>query len=45
MLNIVLADGKKETAVIQAMRDRAASANQAIEAAVREVMDAVKEEG
>lgn len=45
MLNIVLADGKKEGAVIQAMRDRAASANQAIEVAVRAIMENVKEEG
>lgn len=45
MLNIVLADGKKEGAVIQAMRDRAASANQAIEAAVWAIMENVKEEG
>lgn len=45
MLNIVLADGKKEGAVIQAMRDRAASANQAIEMTVRAIMENVKEEG
>lgn len=45
MLNIVVADGRKETAVIQAMRDRAASANQAIEVAVRAIMENVREEG
>lgn len=45
MLNLVIADGKRESAVIQAMRDRAASANQTIEAAVRTIMEAVKEEG
>lgn len=45
MLNIVLANGIREKEIIQAMRDRAASANQTIEAAVRTVMDAVKEEG
>lgn len=45
MLNIVLADGMREKAVIQAMRDRAASANQAIEVAVRAIMENVKEEG
>ncbi len=45
MLNIVIADGSKERAVIQAMRDRAASANQAIELAVQAIMENVKEEG
>ena len=45
MLNIVIADGKKETAVIQAMRDRAASANEAIEVAVRAIMENVRQEG
>lgn len=45
MLNIVLADGKKENAVIEAMRERAASANQAIEAAVKAIMEDVRKEG
>lgn len=45
MLNIVLADGKKEWDVIQGMRARAASANQAIETAVQAIMENVKEEG
>lgn len=45
MLNIVLADGKKEKKVIEAMRERASSANQAIETAVRVIMDTVKEKG
>ena len=45
MLNIVLADGKKEKKVMEAMRERASSANQAIETAVRVIMDTVKEKG
>ncbi len=45
MLNIVLADGKAELAVIQAMRERAKSANQAIEVAVQAIMENVKAEG
>lgn len=45
MLNIVVADGKAELAVIQAMRERAKSANKAIEAAVQAIMEDVKENG
>lgn len=45
MLNIVIADGRREQAVIAAMRERAASANQTIETAVRAIMQSVKEEG
>lgn len=45
MLNIVLADGVKEKAVFQAMRDRAASANRTIEMTVQAIMENVKEEG
>ena len=45
MLNITFADGNKEKAVIQALRDRAASANRVIEEAVRGVMEAVRKEG
>jgi histidinol dehydrogenase len=45
MLNIVYADGKRENDVIRAMRERAALANEAIEAAVQVVMNDVKENG
>ncbi len=45
MLNIVLADGEKEKRILQAMRERAASANQAIEVAVQAIMENVKEDG
>ncbi len=45
MLNIVFADGAGENAVIAAMRERAASANGTIEAAVRAIMESVKAEG
>lgn len=45
MLNIVVADGTAEMVVIQAMRERAKSANQAIEVAVRAIMENVKVEG
>ncbi len=45
MLNIVLADGSAEKAVIQAMRERAKTANKAIEAAVQAIMEDVKAEG
>lgn len=45
MLNIVFADGVGEKAVIAAMRERAASANEAIEVAVRAIMENVKTEG
>lgn len=45
MLNIVYADGTGEKAVIAAMRERAASANEAIEVAVRAIMENVKAEG
>ncbi|WP_251446611.1 histidinol dehydrogenase [Vermiculatibacterium agrestimuris] len=45
MLNIVFADGAGEKAVIAAMRERAASANGTIEAAVRAIMEDVKAEG
>lgn len=45
MLNIVVADGAAEKGVIQAMRERAKSANQAIEVAVRAIMENVKVEG
>lgn len=45
MLNIVVADGKAEKAVIQAMRERAKSANKTIETAVQAIMDDVKAEG
>lgn len=45
MLNIVVADGAAEKGVIQAMRERAKSANRAIETAVRAIMEDVKENG
>lgn len=45
MLNIIIADGTAERVVIQGMRERAASANQAIETAVQGVMEAVSAEG
>lgn len=45
MLNIVYADGNRERAVIAAMRERAASANEAIEVAVQAIMENVREEG
>lgn len=45
MLNIVLADGAAEKAVIRAMRERAKSANQAIESAVKTIMEDVRAEG
>lgn len=45
MLNIVLADGKRENAVIAAMRERAASANEAIETTVKAIMEDVRREG
>ncbi len=45
MLKIVAADGTAEKAVIQGMRDRAASANQVIEVAVQAIMENVKAEG
>lgn len=45
MLNIVLADGKKENVVIAAMRERAALANEAIETTVKAIMEDVRREG
>jgi len=45
MLNIVLADGKREQEMIQSMKERAACANLKIEAAVRQIMESVKKEG
>lgn len=45
MLNIIFADGAEEKAVIAAMRERAASANEAIEVAVQAIMENVREEG
>ena len=45
MLNIVTADGVAEKLVIQAIRERAASANHAIEMAVKAIMENVREEG
>ncbi len=45
MLNIVFADGEREKKVIDAMRDRASSANRIIETAVQVIMDTVKEKG
>ena len=45
MLNIVAANGTDEKAVIASMRERAARVGADVEAAVREVMDAVREEG
>ena len=45
MLNIVTADGVAEKLVIQAIRERAASANHAIEMAVKASMENVREEG
>ena len=45
MYQIVFADGRREGEAIAAMRSRAQSANQTIEAAVRSILNAVKEEG
>lgn len=45
MLNIVVADGAAEKAIIQAIRERAKSANKAIEAAVQAIMEDVKGNG
>lgn len=45
MLNIVLADGAGERAVLQAMRARAASTNESIELVARAIMANVKAEG
>ena len=45
MIQIVKADGSAEQAVISAMKARAAQANQAIDAAVAEIMNTVKETG
>lgn len=43
MINIVVADGRAEMEVISAMRARAASTNAAIDAAVAEILNNVKE--
>ena len=45
MIQIVKADGAAERAVMDAMRARAAQANQAIDAAAAEIMETVKEKG
>lgn len=45
MLNIVVANGTEERAVIEAMRARAASANTAIDAAVASILNDIKENG
>lgn len=45
MIQIVTADGRAEQQVISAMRARQAQANTAIEAAVAEIFNAVKENG
>lgn len=45
MYNIVVADGVRERETIAAMRARAASANETIEAAVKAIMADVKENG
>ena len=45
MIQIVIADGRAECAVISAMRARAAQANQAIDRSVAEILDTVKEKG
>lgn len=45
MIQIVKADGSAEQTVISAMKARAAQANQAIDAAVVEIMNTVKETG
>lgn len=45
MIQIVKADGAAERAVMDAMKARAAQANQAIDAAAAEIMEAVKEKG
>ena len=45
MIQIVKADGCAETAVLAAMRARAAQANQAIDAAAAEIMETVREKG
>lgn len=45
MYNIIIADGVREQKAINAMRARAATANVAVETAVRSIMNAVKEEG
>ena len=45
MIQIVKADGSAEQAVISAMKARAAQANQAIDTAVAEIMNTVKETG
>ena len=45
MIQIVKADGAAERAVMDAMKARAAQANQAIDAAAAEIMETVKEKG
>ena len=45
MIQIVKADGTAEKAVMAAMKARAAQANQAIDAAAAEIMEAVREKG
>ena len=45
MIQIVTADGRAEQQVISAMRARQAQANAAIEAAVAEIFNTVKENG
>ena len=45
MIQIVRADGAAERAVMEAMKARAAQANQTIDAAVAEIMSTVKEKG
>lgn len=45
MIPVVTADGRAELEVIAAMRARAAKANQAIDAAVTEILETVKEKG
>ena len=45
MIQIVKADGAAEGAVIAAMRARAAQANPAIDGAVAEILETVREKG
>lgn len=45
MYNIVIADGVKERQAIAAMRSRAVSANETVEAAVKSILEDVRENG